>query len=82
SGLHHESPFEEISQRSIIKSIRARFEIVQQFSFCPFWYYLAPKVRLPSGWRYHAAKMLNEMDDEMLAFGITGAYVFIEAQKK
>ncbi len=81
AGLHPESPFEEISQHSIIKKIRERFTIVEQFSFCPFWYYLAPKVRLPHAWRYQASKWLHEMDTELLSLGMTGAYFFIEAQK-
>ena len=81
TALHCDSPFEEISQRSIVEKIRDRFMIVDQFSFCPFWFYLAPKVRLPRSARYRSARLLKEMDDELLALGVMGAYVFIEAQK-
>ncbi len=79
--LHLDSPFEEISQESMIQKIRERFEIVELSTFCPFGYYLAPKIRLPRSFKYHAAKFLKEMDEELLNLGIPGAYVFIAAQK-
>lgn len=45
--LHAESPFEEISGPSIPAAIASRFRVEEYFTFCPFWYYLAPKLRLP-----------------------------------
>ncbi len=79
--LHSESPFEEISQESIIHKIRERFRITELWSFCPFGYYLAPKVRLPLMMKYGVAKFLKEMDNELVKLGVSGAYVFLEAKK-
>lgn len=78
--LHPASPFEEISQESIIPKIRERFLITEFWTFCPFGYYLAPKVRLPQLVKYNMAKFLKEMDDELVSLGIQGAYFYLEAE--
>jgi ubiquinone/menaquinone biosynthesis C-methylase UbiE len=81
--LHSESPFEEISQESILREITARFDIVETFTFLPFWYYLAAKLKLSGEARYRAARFLRKMDDAIMALGLSkGAYVFIEARKR
>ncbi|MBI2620571.1 MAG: class I SAM-dependent methyltransferase [Ignavibacteriales bacterium] len=81
SCLHPDSPFEEISQSSLIPAIRRHFEIVHCRRRLPFWYYLAPKLRLPSGIRYQAAQFLKLSDDFLSAIGVQGAYFFLEGQK-
>jgi 2-polyprenyl-3-methyl-5-hydroxy-6-metoxy-1,4-benzoquinol methylase len=80
--LHQGSPFEEISQRSIVALIRDRFHILNEFSFNPFWYYLAAKVRLPRVLRYRVAGCWRGWDDFMVRIRLAdGAFVFIEAKK-
>jgi ubiquinone/menaquinone biosynthesis C-methylase UbiE len=82
NALHEESPFEEISQESIVKLIHNRFRVVEEVSFNPFWYYLAPKVRLPQILRHRVARIFSIMDDVMIQTRVArGAYVFIEARK-
>jgi len=80
--LHQNSPFEEISQRSIIALIRNRFHVLNEFSFNPFWYYLAPKVRLPQVLRYQVAGGWRALDDLIVHMRLAdGAFVFVEAKK-
>lgn len=80
--LHEESPFEEISQKSIMREIEKNFQVIEQFSYNPFWYYLAPKIRWPRSLRYRAARLLRRMDEGLCQFwGTKGAYFFIEAKK-
>lgn len=79
-ALHSESPFEEISQQSIVQKIRERFLIRDFRTFCPFGFYLAPKVRLPKAMKYGVAKFLNEVDEELVHLGVQGAYFFLEAE--
>lgn len=81
SPLHPESPFEEISQRSIIEAVAKRLTIIDRHSFAPFFYYLAPKVRLPHAVRYHAARWLKRADDLLLRLHVEGAYFILEARK-
>jgi ubiquinone/menaquinone biosynthesis C-methylase UbiE len=78
--LHSESPFEEISQESILRQIGERFQITELRSFCPFGFYLAPKIRIPTVMKYSVAKFLKEMDDELTQCGVPGAYFFLEAK--
>jgi ubiquinone/menaquinone biosynthesis C-methylase UbiE len=81
-ALHQDSPFEEISQRSIVTLIRNRFCVVSEFSFNPFWYYLAPKVRLPQVLRYRVARGWRALDDLVVHMRLAdGAFVFVEAKK-
>ena len=81
-SLHHDLPFEEISQGSIVREIESRFEIREKRSFCPFWFYLVAKIRIPGRVRYTAARFLKRLDDMILRFHIAGgAYVWISAQK-
>jgi ubiquinone/menaquinone biosynthesis C-methylase UbiE len=80
--LHQDSPFEEISQRSIIMLIRNRFHILEEFSFNPFWYYLAAKIRFPRVLRYRVAGIWRAMDDLIVRIRLAnGAFVFVEAKK-
>lgn len=82
SLLHPDSPFEEISQRSMIDAILKRFTITERRTFAPFFYYLAPKVRFPRAIRYSLARSLKRADDMLLRFRFSeGAYFFLEARK-
>jgi ubiquinone/menaquinone biosynthesis C-methylase UbiE len=81
SALHEDSPFEEISQQSIIHEIRNRFEVIELRSFCPFWFYLAAKIRVPSGLKYSIARFLRSFDNLILRLHLArGAYVFVVAR--
>jgi 2-polyprenyl-3-methyl-5-hydroxy-6-metoxy-1,4-benzoquinol methylase len=82
TALHHDSPFEEISQASILREIGIRFNIDEQTTFCPFWFYLAAKVRMPLWMKYPVARFFNSLDDLILQLRLArGAYVWISAQK-
>lgn len=81
-ALHHDSPFEEISQSSIASEIERRFDIREKWTFCPFWFYLVAKVRMFSSLRYPMARFLKSFDDLILRLRLArGAYIWIEAQK-
>lgn len=81
-ALHHDSPFEEISQGSIVTEVENRFVILEQETICPFWFYLAPKVRVPARWKEPIARSFRTMDDLIMKTRLTqGAYVWIAAQK-
>lgn len=81
AALHEDSPFEEISQQSIIDEIKKRFEIVEHQSFCPFWFYLAAKIRVPASWKYPIAQFLRSFDNLISRLHLApGAYVFIVAR--
>lgn len=82
AALHEESPFEEISQASIVSEIEKKFKIVELFFFNPFWYYLAPKIRTPRTWRYPMARFFRRLDQMIVQLHLTrGAYFFLEATK-
>jgi len=82
SVLHPESPFEEISQESIIPAIKRHFRIKELNTILPFWYYLAAKIRLSNRLKYRVARSFRAMDDFLVQTKISrGAYVFIEASK-
>lgn len=82
SALHHDSPFEEISQSSIVHEIEHRFDILEHQTFSPFWFYLVAKVRMFSALRYPMARLMKSFDDLILRLHIArGAYVWIDAQK-
>ena len=81
-ALHHDSPFEEISQSSISREIEHRFEIREKRTFCPFWFYLVAKVRMFPSLRYPMARFLKSFDDLILRLHLArGAYIWIDAQK-
>jgi ubiquinone/menaquinone biosynthesis C-methylase UbiE len=78
--LHAESPFEEISGPSIRAEIQARFRVGEYFTFCPFWYYLAPKLRLPRALRYPVARTFHALDEAMIRIRPgAGAHIFMTA---
>lgn len=81
SLLHPESPFEEITQRSLLTAIGTRFRLISQETFLPFWYYIAPKIRTGKTLRYPVARMLKGLDNLFHAIGVSGAYCIIEARK-
>ncbi|HUI09901.1 MAG TPA: class I SAM-dependent methyltransferase [Bacteroidota bacterium] len=80
-GLHDSSPFEEISGPSIHREIASRFTVEEYATFCPFWYYLAPKLSLPAPLRMPVARTLRAMDAAMtLVRPHSGAYILITAR--
>lgn len=80
SALHPDSPFEEISQEGILPAIEARFRVLRLHTFNPFWFYLAPKLRMPAGARIRTARMLRTWDDLLVRTRLTrGAYLWLEA---
>jgi 2-polyprenyl-3-methyl-5-hydroxy-6-metoxy-1,4-benzoquinol methylase len=81
-ALHDDSPFEEISQASILQEISSRFAILEQQSFCPFWFYLVAKIRMVDALRLPMARIMKALDDLLVRLRIArGAYVWIHAQK-
>lgn len=81
-ALHQDSPFEEISQGSIVTEVQRTFRISELETYCPFWFYLAAKVRVPIGWKPTFARFLRSLDDLIVAARLAkGAYVWIAAQK-
>ncbi len=83
SALHQESPFEEISQRSIITEIQKRFAVVEFFTFNPFWYYFAAKVKLSGEKKYSLGKLFRQADALVTQLHVSrGAYFFMEARLK
>ncbi|GEM_PF-490290 len=83
SSLHHDSPFEEISQRSIVPAIGRRFVISMYHHYNPFFFYFGAKVRLSVSMKYKVARTLRRLDDLMLRLRLShGAYFFVEAHKR
>lgn len=81
-ALHPESPFEEISQSSILPAIRHRFHVERIVTSYPFWFYLAPKVRTPRRFRYSFARLMKSLDDALISLNPSlGAYISLEARK-
>jgi SAM-dependent methyltransferase len=81
-ALHAGSPFEGISQESILPAIAARFDIVDQRRFLPFWWYLAPKLRLGK-LKHAAARAFRAWDDGLARLGMArGAYFVVEARRR
>ncbi len=82
SGLHDASPFESISQASIAEAIRARFEIVETFTFCPYWYHAVPKLRIPARWQRGLIALARRWDGPLHRAGWTrGSYFYVEARR-
>jgi ubiquinone/menaquinone biosynthesis C-methylase UbiE len=80
--LHDQSPFEGISQESIVPAIERRFEIIEYRSFLPFWWYLAPKLRLGAH-RDALARRFRAWDDGLLRSGLArGSYFIVEARRR
>jgi SAM-dependent methyltransferase len=80
-ALHDGSPFEGISQESILPAIARRLRIVERRSRLPFWWFLAPKLRL-GRWRYPVARWMRSWDDALLAAGVRGAFFTVVAQRE
>jgi len=80
--LHEGSPFEGISQESIVPAITRRFEVVERRAFLPFWWYLAPKLRL-GRYQHAAARWFRRWDDGLARSGVArGAYFIVEAKRR
>jgi ubiquinone/menaquinone biosynthesis C-methylase UbiE len=81
TALHQDSPFEEISQGSIIREIENRFDVDERTTFCPFWFYLAAKIRMPVRIKYPVARLLKSLDNLILRLRLSkGAYIWISAR--
>jgi SAM-dependent methyltransferase len=81
--LHDASPFEGISQESIAPHIASRFEIVEYFTFCPFWYHVLPKLQMPHVLREGILGAFRRIDEPLNRAGVTrGSYCFIEARRR
>jgi len=81
--LHDASPFEGISQASIFTSIAARFDVVESFTFCPYWYQAVPKLRLPRNVQRAAIRIAARLDTTLHRHGWTkGSYQFIAALRR
>jgi 2-polyprenyl-3-methyl-5-hydroxy-6-metoxy-1,4-benzoquinol methylase len=81
-GLHAHSPFEGISQYSIVEKVAACFEVTERFTYCPYWYHMVPKLRVSPAFRHALLAGFRGMDARLNRGGITrGSYVFIEARK-
>ncbi|HUK62248.1 MAG TPA: class I SAM-dependent methyltransferase [Dongiaceae bacterium] len=79
-ALHDGSPFEGISQESIVPAIARRLRIIERRSRLPFWWFLAPKLRL-GPWRYPVARLMRVWDDALLASGVRGAFFTVVARR-
>ncbi len=80
--LHDASPFEGISQESIVPAIARRFEVIEHREFLPFFWYLAPKLRL-GPLRHAAARWFRAWDDRLQRVaGARGAYFTIAARRR
>jgi len=83
AAIHDASPFEGITQTSIEPEVRARFEILERFTFCPYWYHLVPKVRMPGTWQRGLLGAMHGFDATLHRRGWTrGSYCFIEAKRR
>lgn len=82
ASLHDASPFEGISQESIIRRVARRFRIVELYTFCPYWYHLVPKLRMSSAMRKRLLGAAQSLDLRLHRLRLTrGCYVFIEAKR-
>jgi len=78
-----ESPFEEISQASIVPALEKKFRIEERKEDHPFFFYLAPKMRFPASLKPLLWKTLRALDKTLLALRFShGAYVYINAVKR
>lgn len=80
SRLHPESPFEEISQSSLPCLLHAMFVVTTYQTMLPFWFYLAPKLRIPRSMRPGIVRLLRAADDLLSKIGMRGAYFILEAR--
>jgi 2-polyprenyl-3-methyl-5-hydroxy-6-metoxy-1,4-benzoquinol methylase len=81
--LHDTSPFEGISQASITSAVAQRFEVFESFTFCPLWYHLVPKLRVPRAARGALLRLFRPIDAALHGARITrGSYVFIEGRRR
>lgn len=82
-ALHDASPFESISQASILPAIARRFAIVEAFTYCPFWYHAIPKLRIPDAWKHAVIRAALAIDRPLNRRGWTrGSYQFVEARPR
>jgi ubiquinone/menaquinone biosynthesis C-methylase UbiE len=78
-----ESPFEEISQSSIVPCIEKNFLIEERRDDHPFFFYLAPKMRFPNALKPILWRTLRSLDKTLLSLKLSrGAYVFINAVRR
>lgn len=80
SALHSESPFEGVSQLSLIRKLGETFETVHLKTFLPFWFYLAPKVRSGKRLRTAMGRIFRALDNGLSILGVRGAYFTFEGR--
>ncbi|MEX1139776.1 MAG: class I SAM-dependent methyltransferase [Bacteroidota bacterium] len=80
STLHPESPFEGVSQLSLIQRLGETFETVRLDTFLPFWFYLAPKVRVGRSLRPAVGRIFRALDNGLSTLGVRGAYFTFEGR--
>lgn len=76
--LHSESPFEGISQESLIRTLASNFETSRLETFLPFWFYIAPKIRIARRLRHSTARVFKSLDNGLRTIGVPGAYFIFE----
>lgn len=83
ANLHHASPFEGVSQAAIPAAVARRFDVVERFTYCAYWYHLVPKLRLPQAARRGVLRLARTFDAPLHARGWTrGCYAYLEARKR
>lgn len=83
AALHPHSPFEGISQESIEPAIARHFDVTAKREFCPFFFYLAPKLRMPKGLRLPIFRAMRRADDLLRDLRLArGAYFVVEARRR
>ena len=81
--LHDASPFESITQGSIVPAIAARFAVTETFTFCPWWYHAVPRLRLPPRWKRAIIGAAQHVDGPLnRRMWTRGSYVFVEARRR
>jgi len=81
--LHDASPFEGISQGSIAAAVARRFDVLETYTFCPLWYHLVPKLRIPEAARVAVLRMARPIDTALHRAGVArGSYVFVEGRRR
>ena len=82
-ALHDASPFESITQGSIVPAIAARFVSIETFTFCPYWYHVVPKLRLPLGFKRALIGAAQRVDRPLNRRQWTrGSYALVEARRR
>jgi 2-polyprenyl-3-methyl-5-hydroxy-6-metoxy-1,4-benzoquinol methylase len=81
--LRGESPFEEISQESVLPAVERYFTIEERREYHAFFFYLAPKLRLPRRWKKPLLSAFARWDALLINRRLCrGAFIFLIARKE